>query len=198
MWREKSFLNIDIKSLIEKCLELLFKTFRTSFTGDFVSPRAYKFIKYFIYCHNFMFASATQSERVLINVFRWLKFHFKTFSNPFFNSLTPRLLQRAIINIYKEQWKHTAKQNEKLAASTKWKLKLVRKNKYMIIVFAAFGEWMYTHIGKEKEQKQWFYSFTIGWHNKHERSNSNVATAIIVFGSLHDFKKSISLAIQIF
>jgi hypothetical protein len=34
-----------------------------------------------------MFASATPSEWALINVFRWLKFHSKTFSNPFFHRL---------------------------------------------------------------------------------------------------------------
>lgn len=60
---KKSFKNKDIKSLIEKCLKLLFKTFRCSFAGVLVVLQAYKFISRFIYCNNFMLPSVVPESR---------------------------------------------------------------------------------------------------------------------------------------
>lgn len=143
--REKSFLNIDIKSLIEKCLELLFKTFRTSFTGE--SPFLLEHINslrvLFIAIILCLLQQLSQNEP-LINVFRWLKFHSKTFSNPFFHRLpsastTAESHYKYLLRAMKTQSK-AQKERETCFALTKWKLKLVRKNKYMIIVFfSAFS-----------------------------------------------------------
>lgn len=166
----KSFLNIDIKSLIEKCLELLFKTFRTSFTGDSVSPRAYKFIKSFIYCNNFMFASATQSEWVLINVFRWLKFHSKTFSNPFFQlpnaSTTAESHYKYLLRAMKTQ----SKAKRESCCLNQVKIKIgTEKQIYDYCVFCLQGVNVYSYRNRNKSEKNKNNDFTVlafGWHKK--------------------------------
>lgn len=100
--RKESFKNKDIKSLIEKCLKLLFKNFSCSFAGvwllfEHINSLTVLFIAIILCCFR-------SSPRVVVNVFRWLKFHFKLFPTllrP--SSVLPSLAFihcRGIINIY--------------------------------------------------------------------------------------------------